>query len=261
MKIPKGIKMKLPRTVLALILIPCLAHAASPKRHRYYDWTGLYAGGNLGYGLVYGGVGFAPLPDAATFANLAPVTLSTNPTDGLSGGVQIGFNAQSGGWISGLEADFQKGPAGGSTQAPIIQNDGTPFPGSGFLQAGEKTNWFATLRLRSGFSPIYRLWVYGTGGVAYGSVNYSATTDFRTTGNNYYPVSYDKTKLGWTAGVGAEWVIDWKWSVKLEDLYYDLGDENAVANASPSPEPPFQVGYHWKTQANIVRVGVNYKFF
>jgi outer membrane immunogenic protein len=254
--------MKLPRIVLALILIPCLAHGASPKRRRYYDWTGLYAGGNLGYGLVYGGVDFNPLPDAATFANLAPVTLSTNPADGLSGGGQIGFNTQSGDWISGLEGDFQKGPAGGSTSTPIVQNNGIPVPGPAFLQTRVTTNWFATLRLRTGFTPLYRLWVYGTGGLAYGSVNYLGITDFQPSGGKYdYESSYDKIKLGWTVGVGAEWVIDWKWSVKFEDLYYDLGDENSTADASPSPDPPDQVGYHWKTQANIVRVGVNYKFF
>ncbi|HTC21611.1 MAG TPA: outer membrane beta-barrel protein [bacterium] len=251
--------MKLRRTLLALILIPSLAQGASPKRHRIYNWTGLYAGGNLGYGLAYGGVAFIPLPDAATFNNLAPVTLTLNP--GFSGGGQIGFNAQSGNWISGLEGDFQKGPAVGVTRTPIIQNDGTPFSGPGFLQAGEQIDWFATLRLRSGFTPLYRLWIYGTGGLAYGSVDYSATTDYRPARDNYYPISYSKTKLGWTAGIGAEWVTDWNWSVKIEDIYYDLGDESAVVSPSPSPDPPYQVGYLWHTQINVVRIGVNYKFF
>ncbi len=167
------------------------------------------------------------------------------------------------GGFPGLEGDLQKGPAGeGATQTPILQNNGVPFPGPGFLQGGEKTDWVATLRLRSGLTPLYRLWIYATAGLAYGSVNYYATTDFRPpASDNYYPVSYDKSKLGWTAGIGAEWVTDWNWSLKIEDIYYDLGDESAVVGASPAPDPPYQVGYHWKTQANIVRVGVNYKFF
>lgn len=253
--------MKFPRMLLALILIPCLAFGASAKRHRYYDWTGLYAGGNLGYGLAYGGIGFTPLPDAATFANLAPVTLAPSPTDGLSGGGQIGFNVQSGTWVSGVEGDFQKGPVGGAIQTPILQNNGSNFPGSGFLQAQEKTDWLATLRLRSGLTPIYRLWVYATGGLAYGSVDYSATTDYRPIGSKYYSAAVSKQQLGWTAGIGAEWVTDWNWSVKIEDLYYNLGDGSAIANAGPSPDPPFQVGYHWSTQANIIRIGLNYKFF
>jgi len=245
---------------VVLGLAPALALGASSKHHPAYNWTGLYIGGNLGYGLVYGNTDFTPLPDAASFMNLAPASLGSHATDGLIAGGQLGFNWQAGNWVSGLEGDFQKGPEAGVTSTPILQNNGTPYP-SGYLRSGETANWVATFRLRTGLSPLYRLFIYLTGGAAYGSVAYSAITDFRPGGQYDYAAGYSKTRLGWVGGIGAEWVTDWNWSVKIEGLYYDLGDESTVANPDPNTNPPYQVGYHWRSQAGLLRVGVNYKLF
>ena len=65
---------------------------------------------------------------------------------------------------------------------PIIQNNGTPFPGAGFLAASQRIDWFGTVRARAGFTPVDRLLLYVTGGLAYGNVSYSAQTDFRPGG-------------------------------------------------------------------------------
>jgi outer membrane immunogenic protein len=75
------------------------------------------------------------------------------------------------------------------------------------------------------------------------------------------------SRVGWTAGGGAEWLFAPNWSVKVEYLYYDLGsvtyglspltntftDTGAVAwSSSPFATTRFT--------GNIVRAGLNYHF-
>jgi outer membrane immunogenic protein len=71
-------------------------------------------------------------------------------------------------------------------------------------------------------------------------------------------------QVGWTAGVGGEYAFAPNWSVKAEYLYVSLDSFNyssplvaSVAAAAP--------GYAWRTAVverdNIVRIGVNYKFW
>jgi hypothetical protein len=45
---------------------------------------------------------------------------------------------------------------------------------------------------------------------------------------------------------------------KLEDLHYDLGSQDLIAQPL-APNLPFAVTNHWTTKGDIVRVGVNYK--
>ena len=77
--------------------------------------------------------------------------------------------------------------------------------------------------------------------------------------------SVSKSKVGWTAGAGAEWMFAHNWSAKLEYLYVDLGSESAIGTlASTSPEitiePGLSTRYTWRFRENIAPVGVNYHF-
>jgi len=71
--------------------------------------------------------------------------------------------------------------------------------------------------------------LYGTGGLAYGRVDASANWRFDPE-QGQAPASVSKTKVGWTAGAGAEWMFARNWSAKLEYLYVDLGSESAIGN-------------------------------
>jgi outer membrane immunogenic protein len=257
--------------VILLLLVPSLVlgqasgnNPVGKKRYRKavshrYNWNGFYGGVNGGFGVANNSTQFSPLPNAAAFFDLAPTTLNPNTIDGYIGGAQIGRNWQMEEWVFGLETDFQTGPAADISQAPISAINGTPEGGS--LQTSEKTDWFGTFRVRGGFTPIGRLLIYLTGGFAYGSVNYSAATDFQPAGKYDYSASYNKIKMGWTAGAGAEWVLQKNFSLKAEYLYYDLGDESATAIAGPIPNSPYEVGYEWQTKVSLFRIGLNYKFF
>jgi len=111
---------------------------------------------------------------------------------------------------------------------------------------------------------MFRLLIYGTGGFAYGNVDYSANTNF----NNgiTFPVDFTETKTGWTAGGGLEYALTNHWTVRAEYLHYDLGDENRTqikligGVPQTAPPPVFHVRYNFETSGEIVRAGFNFKF-
>jgi len=225
-----------------------------------YKWTGFYIGVHIGHGSGTSDTTFNPLPTATQFVNLAPQTLAPDPSGAIGGG-QVGFNFQHGHFVLGAEFDISaSGMDGTKTITPIIQNNGTPFPGAGFVSAHQDTDWVATLRPRLGVTVVPRLLIYGTGGLAFAHVSEFATTDFRPVGTTQYPVFIDDTKKGWVGGFGAEVGLARRWSLRGEFLHYNLGTDTKIANAIPLL-PPFQVGYTFgDTTANIVDFGVNFRF-
>jgi outer membrane immunogenic protein len=80
--------------------------------------------------------------------------------------------------------------------------------------------------------------VYGTGGLAYGSVRGTVAG-----------LDESHTHLGWTLGLGAEVALNKAWSAKVEYLYVDL------ANSSYSV-----TGVQNGLESNLLRFGVNYHF-
>src|SRR5438094_480180 len=199
------------------------AVAPAPPPECDFNWTGFYIGANAGYGWGNADTDFDPLPDAATFIDLEPNSLSPDP-EGFIGGGQIGYNWQWNKWfVLGIETDFQGSDMEGhDTLFNFPDITGTGNGPDTFLFAHERTQWFGTARARIGFVPMCRLMIYATGGLAYGNVDYSANTNFDN--GVTYPVSISKTTAGWTVGAGLQWALSNHWAVKAEHLYYDLGD-------------------------------------
>ncbi len=104
-----------------------------PPPSSVYNWTGPYAGLNLGY--EWGKV---------TNSNLEP--------GGIAGGGQLGYNWQTGQFVLGVETDIQASGAD-DTFAPYKFSN----------------PWFGTLRGRAGFA-INNVLLYGTFGLAYGEL-------------------------------------------------------------------------------------------
>lgn len=132
---------------------------------------------------------------------------------------------------------------------------------SNALSTQRKSTWFGTLRGRLGFLATTSILLYGTGGLAYGSIKEIANINFIPGGygDEQYPYSTSSTRTGWTAGGGVEWAPTQKWSVKLEYLYFDLGTISGIADPTIS-NPPFQTKYTWSNSAQIIRLGLNYHF-
>jgi outer membrane immunogenic protein len=230
------------------------------------NWSGLYVGGNLGYGWGDGNTDFSFLPTPVRFG-VNNTTLGAR-SSGVIGGAQLGYNWQIGSVVTGLEADIQASGIKGSARAiPTFASNGLTIP-NGVLSSEQKLSWFGTVRGRVGVTVTPELLLYGTGGLAYGLVDASANFFFVSTssaGRFEYraPASVSNTKVGWTAGAGAEWMFARNWSAKLEYLYVDLGSESAIGTVTINQVlvPPSAVGYTWhNTRENIVRAGVNYHF-
>jgi outer membrane immunogenic protein len=230
-----------------------------------YNWTGLYAGGNVGYswgdssnaslvGFVDPGglFGFGPFTAAGGFA---PPSL--NPS-GVLGGAQIGYNWQFGpNFVAGLVTDFQ---------GADISDSGTNTlkPGRGFATVSEseslKISSLGTLRAKAGFAASNWL-LYGTGGLAYGKVN--ATGSFVCVAPCVLneAASVSGTNAGWTIGAGIDYGLSRNWTVGLEYLYYNLGAVTATlvpqTGAFPGSSVTVQTG---NFAGNILRATLNYKF-
>jgi outer membrane immunogenic protein len=225
-----------------------------------FDWTGWYAGANVGYGFGSDRINFDPL-DAGAVTRAAFVTpqLADDPK-GFLGGLQLGANKQVGNIVYGVETDISFSQIRDNVSGPI-QID--------WLTSGvQKLDWFGTLRARAGLVTLDRSLIYVTGGPAYGRATLSTNTlqvlnsfpggclsggDFCMTGSS------EKWMVGWTIGGGWEYAFASNWSAKLEYLYYDLGK---ITDINPQINGTSGITFQGSTEVkgNIVRVGLNYKF-
>src|SRR5262249_19558820 len=80
-------------------------------------------------------------------------------------------------------------------------------------------------------------------------------------------VSTTDTKVGWTVGGGAEWLIWGNWSIKAEFLYVDLGRVTNVSVNSGIFNPAVSrfvagafIPHDHSLREQIARVGLNYQF-
>jgi outer membrane immunogenic protein len=233
------------------------------------NWTGLYIGGNVGYGWDSGSTaisgstnnpGLAPGLAAIFAAGSYPAALSSS-AKGVIGGGQIGYNWQMPSqWLIGLEADLQGSAIKGTTS----QTQTPAFFDSTATSVTKSIDWFGTVRGRVGFLATPELLLYGTGGLAYGQTKSSFSTTDLTNGCVANATlcangSSSSVRAGWTAGAGAEAMLGSNWSAKLEYLYVDLGRYSPSVTASTLPAVVFfntSAQFHEQT----VRVGLNYHF-
>jgi outer membrane immunogenic protein len=237
-------------------------HKAPAVVAQVFNWTGFYVGANVGYGWSANNDG-AQLsdfpPSAPTFAiGQTPTSLGFRQK-GVIGGAEVGFNWQTASLVYGVEADIS---------ATDIKGSGTFFfPGS-ILGAPETTtvssklDWLSTIRGRLGFTPVDRLLIFGTAGVAFGQVNNALSVIASqpgflavTSGSNR------STRVGWVAGLGTQYAVTNDIFVKAEWLYYDLGTSSVSANEVLNGSiTPTGFSSSVKTNGNIVRFGFDYRF-
>lgn len=252
-------------TGLAVLSVAALA-ADLPSRNRQpvtpvvvasgFNWTGIYAGLNAGYGWS-GGDSWRNVgnPAALAFAGAGTLPLSGSTSrSGFVGGAQIGANYQIGQFVIGAETDIMSLNSAKRTNIALASGTYGSFKNS--------STWLGTARVRLGFTPVDRLLVYGTGGAAYGSVRQSGWLTAPGIGGGTWSGSQSNTKFGWALGAGAEYAITNNVTAKLEYLYYDLGRSNVGLAAGNAPGVASGAAplLRSENRGNIVRVGVNYKF-
>lgn len=228
-----------------------------------FTWTGFYVGVNAGYDFTN-----------KNNNNLGAIG-SSGTNGGFIGGAQIGYNYQFGvgqGFVIGGEADIQYVDAGGHKNS-FGGYTFPAYPGSTFFGGnGDSGNYLGTVRARVGYA-FDRFFIYGTGGLAYGDIGGTRGTSYAVTvpggtlpfgginggaGNvttNFGSTGGSSTRTGYTLGAGLEYAFTQNLSVKAEYLYYNLGH-----NGTSTFTPFFGSGKH-DADGNIIRVGLNYKFW
>jgi outer membrane immunogenic protein len=222
--------------------IPVKARSVQAPATPIFDWSGFYVGANAGY--AWGRTGATDVGTGAIGYGVQGTQWSADG-NGFTGGGQAGARMQSQNWVLGVEGDVGYLDRSAKTIHP---NACCPPGDPTFLQTGD--GWFATLRGSAGVLLSPTVLVYGTGGVIYADTRSKVfrATDFRTP---------EADGWGWTAGAGAEFAVDPRWSWKIEYLYYDLGTDRVFDPATLCGGP---CNFDIKQTGHIVRVGVNYRF-
>ncbi|HEU5095708.1 MAG TPA: hypothetical protein VFT77_11155 [Reyranella sp.] len=210
----------------ALIGAPLVAEAQPANPY----WEGFYAGLNAG--------GLWNQTSAAIDENNT-IGGFTGTGSGFVGGGQAGYNRLVGPLLLGGEIDFQ-----GSTQTSNV----TGGAGPSTIAAQEAVPWFATFRARVGY-PVGSVMPYVTGGAVWG---HQTLNGYDTAGGGYFNAS--NNFWTYTVGGGIEGHIDDRWSAKLEYLYLGTPDVSLSTPNTTAVTAGSGVG-------NLVRVGLNYKFY
>ncbi len=257
-------------------------YKAPPPAAPAGGWSGWYVGGNVGAAVNASsyeldpsgcfvssagsncGVGGAAANPLRTFANDLGAAAFT-------GGGQIGYNWQFGGWLAGIETDLNYSSLK-ETDAGTASLGGPLAGVTASHSVTQRLDWFGTFRGRAGLTPRSDWLLYVTGGLAYGNVSSTTTVGpVQCCAGEVYGGSVSAERLlGWTAGAGVEHTFAPGWSAKVEYLYVDLGtlsyidscitararQTNVCAGFSAPPTYTTSV----TTAEHVVRAGLNYHF-
>jgi outer membrane immunogenic protein len=206
----------------------------------YYNWTGFYIGGNLGYGFTNG-----------SFSSSDPaIATATSANNSFLGGGQVGANYEFwGGVVVGAEAQFD--------WLPNSKNTVTVTGPAGITgNATINNRWITTATGRLGYA-WDRVLLYAKGGGAWVGTNNSSITG---TGGGVAALSGPSNIFGWTAGVGVEWAFYGNWSARAEYDYIGLGNQNYTVGTTPFPAFTGSTIGASSRNIQMATAGVNYKF-
>lgn len=224
------------------------APAVAPSVRAIQGWTGFYAGGHVGYG--WGDKIF--VDNFPTFDG--EIDARPRVRGGL-GGLQAGYNYQTGWLVFGVEADF--------SWSDVKNNEFSCFF-FGDQLCSARPEWFGTVsgRIGAGSGP----WLlYLKGGAAfthdeYGNIATCAGSQpivrAGITAQCGVTFAGTETRRGWLAGAGVEYKFAPNWSVKLEYNYMDFGHRSVEFTDGDTGF--FTERIYQKTQT--VKAGINYHF-
>lgn len=218
-----------------------------------YDWTGPYVGINGGWAWDSG----VEVSDIDMLNVGPPVQSFSFDADGPVGGIQTGYNWQTIQlWdplyhlVLGVEGDVGYLGLYGKAIQP-----GSPAPGT---LAKIVNGVYSTARGRLGVARDRWLF-YATGG--YFGSNYEREIRDNQICNCGFKLGGGEDEdweSGFTVGGGVEWAFRDHWTLRLEYLYFDIGDHRTV-NARIIQTGNFRFGFD-EDSGNIFRAGLNFKF-
>jgi outer membrane immunogenic protein len=214
-----------------------------------YNWTGFYIG-------AHGGAAWTDkrwfLPGTGEVANYS--------ANGAIGGVQAGYNWQSGHWVLGAEAqaswsEIRKGVIWTDPDpAPYVEQDNLRAVRT--VRTGTTVDRLGTIAARAGYA-FDNVLLFAKGGGAWTHDIYRAFN--ANTANETLIASASGTRWGWMVGAGIEYGFAPNWSAKIEFDYLDFGTERIVLASVPGVTPATRA-FDIAQTISLVKVGVNYRF-
>lgn len=260
-------------------------------------WSGFYAGFNIGGGFdIFSPISVASVPFSNysyagdilannLFPERAIYGSSNNIQRGIIGGGQFGINKLlTSTTFIGAVLDFEGSMISGvsshnSFDQSVSYNNAAPLEtytavGNASIQKG--LNWVGTIRGKLGYNIKSDLMVYPTVGIAFGdaflkthyNINISeiyinqANENF---GNSESSSSFNKKLIGFTGGIGAEWLFAKDTGVLFEALYHSFGNKKLTSFPIVSVVdnvntvgliPTVMTNYNYAT----LKIGINYHF-
>ena len=204
-----------------------------------YNWTGFFVGGSVGVLNGQQDMNYVPIP-------LAGFVPYANPRfAGALGGIQAGYDYQTGKWVFGVEANINATNAHGARPCQVT-----------FLVTCEDNkDWIGTATARVGYAFWNRALLYGRAGVAYTNTTISAVCNggAQPLTRITCPFSDSHSRAGWTVGFGTEFALTQNWTVRGETNYYDLGKITYNLLPTVLVADVRETGF-------ISTVGLNYRF-
>jgi outer membrane immunogenic protein len=226
-----------------------------------YQWSGCYAGLNLGGGTS--GTNFNSTVDPGTHL------LGTNPAvvagdgsgganaDGVLAGGQVGCNWQTGTLVLGLEGDFDyfHSHPSFSNNTNTLSDGATPFTISQSLT----TDFLTTIRPRIGIAADRNL-AYITGGAAFTRVSYTESYADGAAPPAAGTATASRYLAGWTAGAGWEYAFAANWTIRAEYLFVSFPKTSALGAITDAGGGANTLHGSSDLTIQLVRAGVNFKF-
>jgi outer membrane immunogenic protein len=207
----------------------------------YFTWSGCYVGGNAG-GLWARTDWSSAIPGDPSFG----ADFGRQTVDGGLGGGQVGCNYQLGGWVLGLQGDYDWSQAGGSSV--------NAFYSSLSDQSNIRSLWSLTGRVGYAWD---RFLLYGKGGGAWERSDYNILRP----GVSGFPVALTaETRGGWTLGIGGEYAfLDWLTGF-VEYDYYNFGTNTSTFVCATCGFAAANAPINVTISANVLKAGLNFKF-
>jgi outer membrane immunogenic protein len=272
---------------------PVSAYASMGPPPAIPAWTGAYLGAGVGVrgtdasvnllSAVFNPVGLPPINETAFLCGGGGLCPTGAPFASVAfhGDVFAGYNFQvAPRWVLGAEGDL--GLADRTTRYAFGY-----YPGGAFVTGRDgssfdlRTTWDASIRARLGYLAMPSMLVYLTAGPAWQHIETSSNCSTIASGGLFAacapgggltrltpPVlAHSDTRLGWTVGAGAEYLLSSNWSLRGEYRYADYGRASFTDVRTCATCALFVVGsgnetvmYDVHLRTHTATFGVAYKF-
>jgi outer membrane immunogenic protein len=208
------------------------------------NWTGFYIGAHIGWGSAQ----LEHRLNDDFFLFDSGTTFGGDRHEGFLGGVQAGYNWQTGSLVLGVEGQISWTDASRDGSISVTG----PLGGLNTIDHSTDINFVATLAARLGLAYGNALF-YVKGGAAF--LDWSSTVNFRGPNVANGSVSFGDTEFGWMVGAGLEYAFTPNWSAKIEYNFmsFDLDSTDFVLGG-------VNRRFDHDLGVQVIKFGINYRF-